>query len=563
MSGFAALSEYPISAIDSNAHPTVSATSPADSATSISLTPTFEFTGTDPEGNVVRYEVQVDTTNTFDSQVVDRETILYDNSASAGTTTSSTITWSHTIGAGSNRMLVVGVSLQGSTQPTATAVTYGGVSMTKVLSKQASNSGAGFFHETSKWLLPAPAVGTANVVVTATSGSSPDNAGWSESYFGVEQSTTPDATATASGTTTGAQTLNITNVVAGAWASVTYGFAGDGSRSITPNAGITTRQTQDMAININGMFKGGDTNGAISTPTTTDVGATVSGATNRIWTMCAITLAPAPIYGSLIDAVSSADAGFSGSPDNSDPYTSGQTVAYTVQPGDALTASTTYYWRVRAKDPLGSNVYGSWSTPRSFTTGTGGYTLAANSGSVANTGTAASLRRSLKVVATSGAISNLGTLAGLVYNRRVTASSGLYLLTGTAANLKHLYTLSASSDLFSIIGTVANLELHHVLVADSGSNVITGQNALTNFNRKLTSDFGAISVTGTDVTLDYQQGYRLVAESGAVSITGYSTRVVFDVFPVVSGRSYYIDEDGNFYWVLSQSIGLIKKSDII
>lgn len=41
----------------------------------------------------------------------------------------------------------------------------------------------------------------------------------------------------------------------------------------------------------------------------------------------------------------------------------------------SLSNNTTYYWRVRGKDPSGSNTYGSWATTRSFTTvssGTGG-----------------------------------------------------------------------------------------------------------------------------------------------------------------------------------------------
>jgi len=36
-----------------------------------------------------------------------------------------------------------------------------------------------------------------------------------------------------------------------------------------------------------------------------------------------------------------------------------------------LTNNTTYYWRVRAIDPLGSNTYGAWSSTRSFTTASG------------------------------------------------------------------------------------------------------------------------------------------------------------------------------------------------
>lgn len=72
----------------------------------------------------------------------------------------------------------------------------------------------------------------------------------------------------------------------------------------------------------------------------------------------------------LLNKVSGTDAGFSGTPDNSDPFASAQAVTYTVQ--SALNNSTVYYWRVRGLDPSGSNAYGSWATTRSFTTAAAG-----------------------------------------------------------------------------------------------------------------------------------------------------------------------------------------------
>ncbi|NTW61553.1 polysaccharide deacetylase family protein [Candidatus Saccharibacteria bacterium] len=65
----------------------------------------------------------------------------------------------------------------------------------------------------------------------------------------------------------------------------------------------------------------------------------------------------------IADAVSGTDSGFSGSPDNSDPFTSGQSVLFTMQ--SALSLGT-YYWRVRGIDPGGSAAYGNWSSAYSF-----------------------------------------------------------------------------------------------------------------------------------------------------------------------------------------------------
>lgn len=74
----------------------------------------------------------------------------------------------------------------------------------------------------------------------------------------------------------------------------------------------------------------------------------------------------------LIDVVSGTDAGFA-NPDtggDTDPFNSGENIQYTVQ--SALSIGTTYYWRVRAQDPNGSKGYGAWSSTRSFTVTSGG-----------------------------------------------------------------------------------------------------------------------------------------------------------------------------------------------
>lgn len=53
-------------------------------------------------------------------------------------------------------------------------------------------------------------------------------------------------------------------------------------------------------------------------------------------------------------------------PSDKAPFTSGNRIRFTSP--TTLTASTTYWWRVRGRDPDGSNTYGTWSVPSSFTT---------------------------------------------------------------------------------------------------------------------------------------------------------------------------------------------------
>ena len=48
-------------------------------------------------------------------------------------------------------------------------------------------------------------------------------------------------------------------------------------------------------------------------------------------------------------------------PEEKAPYPSGQVIRYTVQADIAST--TTYYWRIRAKDTLGSDEWGDWADP--------------------------------------------------------------------------------------------------------------------------------------------------------------------------------------------------------
>jgi hypothetical protein len=74
----------------------------------------------------------------------------------------------------------------------------------------------------------------------------------------------------------------------------------------------------------------------------------------------------------LVDRDSSVDGtGFSGS----DPYTSGSDVTYTYQATDpVLSNDTTYYWRVRTKDLIGS--WSDWSATWSYTIDTSDSTVA-------------------------------------------------------------------------------------------------------------------------------------------------------------------------------------------
>ncbi len=69
---------------------------------------------------------------------------------------------------------------------------------------------------------------------------------------------------------------------------------------------------------------------------------------------------------------SSVHAGFTNTASSTDtsPFTQDDRIEFKLQAADALTNGTTYWWRARAIDPTGGNVWSVWSDVRSFTVDT-------------------------------------------------------------------------------------------------------------------------------------------------------------------------------------------------
>lgn len=116
-------------------------------------------------------------------------TIILDSSASASIDYAGSISYSHTVGSGSNRLLVVGVFIPHGADKV-TSVTYGGVAMTRV---RATTPGVGISAVTYFYQLVNPAVGTANVVITLGSADCSGNS-IAASFTGVDQATPVSAT---------------------------------------------------------------------------------------------------------------------------------------------------------------------------------------------------------------------------------------------------------------------------------------------------------------------------------------------------------------------------------
>jgi hypothetical protein len=109
-----------------------------------------------------------------------RNTVTVDASSVATTANSTTSTFAHTISAGNDRMLIVAISKRAYNN--ATSVTYGGESLRRYYKNRYDNNN---YPQFELWYLPAPPVGTANVVVTLPAND------WFEvnaiSFFGADQ----------------------------------------------------------------------------------------------------------------------------------------------------------------------------------------------------------------------------------------------------------------------------------------------------------------------------------------------------------------------------------------
>ena len=137
-------------------------------------------------------------------------------------------TWSHTV-SGSNRLLVVGVSIRNQQSETASSVTYAGTPLTLVGTR---------INETSArveiWQLVAPAVGTDNVVVTLSAAAK--IVGSATSLTGVDQSTPIATSGFAAGSSTN-PSLTFTAVATSAWVIDALAYRSTGNSTPTATAG--------------------------------------------------------------------------------------------------------------------------------------------------------------------------------------------------------------------------------------------------------------------------------------------------------------------------------------
>lgn len=148
----------------------------------------------------------------------------------------------------------------------------------------------------------------------------------------------------------------------------------------------------------------------------------------------------------------------------------------------------------------------------------GAITLAANGGSYAVTGTAATLKYGHLVSSVAGSYAVGGTDANMRVGKGVEALGASYAVGGTAANLLRGRRNAADGASYSISGALANTLVGRAVVAGGGSYAITGGpvNFVKGFG--LTASGGGYTITGADATL--RQTSLLLAESASYLVIG-------------------------------------------
>ncbi|WP_040549672.1 carboxypeptidase regulatory-like domain-containing protein [Pedosphaera parvula] len=193
------------------------------------------------------------------------------NASSSTNGNGSSLTFAHTTGAGTNGLLLVGVSTDNST--TVSSVTYGGINLTNVGGATAPGNPK---PRAEIWSLPNPPVGSNNVVVTL-SGSANIVAG-AATFTGVSQ-TAPLGNFTGTSSSSGSPSVSVSS----ASGELVFDTVSAGA-SVTPGAGQTQRWNQTQA--------------AISGGSSTQPGAastTMAWTVNDKWAIGVVPIKPASI----------------------------------------------------------------------------------------------------------------------------------------------------------------------------------------------------------------------------------------------------------------------------
>jgi hypothetical protein len=165
--------------------------------------------------------------------------ITFDSVASRAATNGASTSWTHTVGTGADRILIVGLATEDTSTSVlnVSAITCNGVAMTAV-SNSTATAGSSTFDRSQLFYVLNPASGTNTISVTWGGAVNGISAG-SISLAGVAQSA-PAAAAINSATSGTTISANVSVATAGSWL-VSVANSGAGNAVLTPGSGQTKR----------------------------------------------------------------------------------------------------------------------------------------------------------------------------------------------------------------------------------------------------------------------------------------------------------------------------------
>jgi pectate lyase len=261
--------------------------------------------------------------------------IAFDSASRAASTTTGTrsISWSHTIGGGTDRFLLVGVAVEdvSTTDASITSVTYNNVALTAVPGSKISGGGSGII-QTQMFYGFGTSLGAAGAhTVTVTFQGPIDGTSASAvSFSGVSQAA-PEA-ATARTDTSGADSISttITTRSANAWVVDVVGSGNSGS--FTQGSG----QTERTDIAASGMT-GATSSKPVATAGTTTMSWTHSGANRLAHSLVSLASSGGGTVGPFALTTSVSGSGTIARNPNAATYPAGTVVTLTATPAAGFT----------------------------------------------------------------------------------------------------------------------------------------------------------------------------------------------------------------------------------
>lgn len=168
----------------------------------------------------------------------------------------------------------------------------------------------------------------------------------------------------------------------------------------------------------------------------------------------------------------------------------------------------------------------------------GAYTLTADAGSYAVTGTAASLERNRLIGAATAAYNVTGTAASLERGFLISAATAAYTVTGQDADFDYARAIIGGAGVYNVVGAAAALERALRLVADAGAYAVSGTNATLSPGKAIAAAGGGYVVTGQDAGL--LRALLLAAAAGSYAVNGVAASLERALEVLAASGSYAV-----------------------